>query len=101
MPVKQESTPYYTWPALSVLMLPPPELLGLELPQAATTTATTTPVRKRFGARVFEIRAMAVGDTVQPPSNGPVGGPSPILAEVCSAVANYVNGSVGRPISVR
>ena len=84
-PVKHESTPNDTWPALSVLMLPPPELpLGLELPQAATTTATAMPVRKRLGARVFGIRSMAVGDTVQPPSAGQFRGPSPVLAEVCS-----------------
>ena len=41
---------------------------GVELPQAATTTATAIPVSRRFGARVCGIRAMAVGDTVQPPS---------------------------------
>src|ERR1700693_3361977 len=31
--------------------------------------------------------------------NGQFRGPSPVLAEVCSGVDNYVNGSVDRPIS--
>src|ERR1039457_2081464 len=79
-------------------MWPPPEPLGeLELPHAATTTATAMPVSRRFVARVCGIRAMAVGDTVNL-RQWPVDGPSPILAGGCSAGADYVNGSGVSPI---